>query len=126
MKNLALAFVLLLSLSGCAYLDELLASSSTNANPVNEVEKAKYESFAFEQMAPSAPPPPRYEEKGYPPRNNPDEYTWRNGHWEYVDGSGFRWLPGYWLHKPAFSASWRQDMWLQRTYGWAFVPGAWE
>lgn len=124
MKKLALAITLLLTLAGCADLDELFASSG-NSGQVDEVEKRKYESFAYEQMAPSAPPPARYENKGNPP-TNADEYTWRNGHWEYVDGQGFRWLPGYWLHKPAFTASWRQDMWLQRTYGWAFVPGAWE
>ena len=128
MKKFALAVVLpiilLLTLQGCAELDEMFASS--NANPVDEVEKAKYESFPFEQMAPNAPPPPRYETKGYPPGPNADEYVWRKGHWVYLDGNGFSWVGGYWLRKPAFSADWKQDMWLQRTYGWTYVPGHWQ
>ncbi|NDE90007.1 MAG: hypothetical protein EB059_02550 [Alphaproteobacteria bacterium] len=124
MKQFALALLLLLTLQACSDLDELFESS--RMQPINEVEKAKYESFPFENMAPNAPPPARSEFKGNPPGNIPDEYTWRNGHWSYVDGQGFNWKNGYWLRKPAFSASWKQDMWLQRTYGWTLVPGYWE
>ncbi len=123
MKKFILAAVLLLTLQGCAELDDLFASS--HANPVDEVEKAKYESFPFEQMAPNAPPAPRYEAHGHPP-GNADEFVWRNGHWVYIDGNGFNWVRGYWLRKPGFSADWRQDMWLQHTYGWAYVPGHWQ
>jgi hypothetical protein len=127
MKKLALAVILLLTLQGCSFsdLDDLFASSS-NAQPVDEVAKAGYEAFPFLQMSPTAPPPAQYEPRGNPPGNIPDEYTWRNGHYEYVDGRGFSWISGGWLRKPAFSAAWKQDIWLQRTYGWTLVPGHWE
>lgn len=125
-KKAALAMFLLMTLQGCAELDDLFNSSTDTIGQIDEVEKAKYEAFPFVQMAPDAPPPPRSEFRGNPPGQIADEYAWRDGHWEYVDGQGFRWLPGYWLRKPAFSASWRQDMWMQRSYGWALVPGYWE
>jgi hypothetical protein len=125
MKHFVVAILLLLTLQGCADLDELFASSG-NAQPVDEVERAKYEAFPFENMAPSQPPPPRQEYKGQPPGQSLDEFTWRNGYWKYVDPQGFTWMPGYWMKKPAYSAAWKQDMWFQRTYGWTLEPGHWE
>lgn len=131
MKKIALALLLMIGLQGCSWLgmDDWFSSPpepEPQMNPVDEVKKAQIEAFPYEQMAPEAPPAPKSEYKGNPPGNNTDEYTWRKGHWEYRDGSGFAWLPGYWLRKPAFTASWKQDMWLQRAYGWSYVPGHWE
>jgi WXXGXW repeat (2 copies) len=126
MKKIALALVLLFGLSGCSWLGVGDLFSSSNANPVDEVKKAEIGGFPFEQMSPDAPPPVKTEFKGSPPGNIPDEYVWRNGHWDYKDGAGFSWVAGYWLRKPAFSAAWKQDMWLQRTYGWSYIPGHWE
>jgi hypothetical protein len=124
MKHFALALLLLITLSGCDTLDDLFASS--NAQPVDEAAKANYEAFPFINMAPSAPPQAKYEPKGSPPGNIPDEYTWKNGYWDYLDGQGFLWVSGSWIRKPAFSAAWKQYTWMQRTYGWTLVPGHWE
>lgn len=118
----------LLLLNGCSWLgiDDWFAASPQVGNPVDEQKLAELNKFPYEQMAPEAPPEPKEEKHGHPPGNVPDEYTWRDGHWEYADGNGFNWKSGYWLRKPAFSAAWRQDVWMQRAYGWTFVPGHWE
>lgn len=126
----ALLVLLLLApfLSACSWLGmDGWFDSPPEPKPVAEEEKIPgVHNFPYEQMSPDAPPPARPEFKGRPPGNVADEYTWREGHWEFKDGSGFSWKSGYWLRKPAFSASWKPDMWLQRSYGWVFVPGYWE
>ncbi len=106
-------------------LTPLLVGCAGDEPPPAEETLAELNRFPYEQMAPEAPPPPRYEIP--PPRPLPgDEYAWRPGHWDYVDGSGFAWRPGYWIKKPAFTAVWKPDFWTHHTYGWSRVPGHWE
>jgi hypothetical protein len=119
-----LPLLLLLGLAQCSELGLGDWLPAEKAKPVDQDKLAELNKFPYIQMAPDAPPPLKPEFRGRSPGN--DEYTWRRGHWDYVDGAGFKWTSGSWLRKPAFSAVWSQDMWLQRTYGWTFVPGHWE
>jgi hypothetical protein len=119
-----LPLALLGALSACSWLG-LDDWDSSPANGVDEAKLAEMNRFPYEKMAPDAPPPPQMEIPTAKPMPG-DEYAWRPGHWEYVDGAGFRWSGGYWIRKPAFTAVWKPDFWIHHTYGWALVPGHWE
>jgi hypothetical protein len=107
-------------------MDDWFDAQPTNGNPVDEARLAELNRFPFEQMAPDAPPASPIEYPGPKPEPG-DEYTWRPGHYDYVDTQGgWQWRPGYYIRKPAFTAVWKRDFWMHHTYGWALVPGHWE
>jgi len=126
--------LLLASTTACSIFgkggDAPPADKAGSQYQVDEKRLAELNRFPYLQMAPDAPPEPLEEAHGSPP-GNADEYSWRSGHWDYVDGSGganggFQWRPGDWLRKPAFSAVWQQAIWVKRDYGWTLIPGYWE
>ena len=122
--KILLPLALLGVLSACSWADDMF-TDTPQANAPDEAKLAELNRFPFEKMAPDSPPPPQAEMPT--PRPTPgDEFAWRPGHWEYVDGLGFQWHGGYWIRKPAFTAVWKPDFWTHHTYGWALTPGHWE
>jgi len=73
-------------------------------------------------IAPSAPPPPRYEVVPAPP---PQRYVvWDPGHWNW-DGRGWIWVPGHYEDRPHPHAVWVVGHWAHRRGGWVWIPAHW-
>lgn len=69
----------------------------------------------------SAPPRPRYEERG--PRPGV-EFIWISGE-NYWRGDAYEWTPGRWERRPHPRARYVQGRWHRGDRGWAHQPGHW-
>ncbi len=94
----------------------LLATALTNCvveerRPVAEI------------IAPTPPPPLRYEAVPPPPR--PAEIIqWRPGRWHW-DGREYVWVPGEYIERPRAAAVWVPGHWDPRGSSWVWIEGHW-
>ncbi len=71
-------------------------------------------------IAPSAPPPMRYEPMP-PPRPG---YTWTRGYWDW-NGRAYGWREGRWVRaRPGYV--WTEPTWYQDGRGWRRAQGRWD
>jgi len=70
-------------------------------------------------VAPSAPPPVRYEAVPAPRTG----YVWDRGHWRW-DRGRYVWVPGHW-QRVRVGYAWRPGHWARRGPNWVWVPGHW-
>jgi hypothetical protein len=100
---LAATLVLATALTGCVV--------ERSPRPVAEI------------VAPTAPPPPRYEV--IPPPTRPAEIVqWRPGHWHW-DGREYVWIGGEYIERPRPAAVWVPGHWDARGPRWVWVEGRW-
>jgi hypothetical protein len=76
-----------------------------------------------EIVAPTAPPPPRYEV--VPPPSRPAEIVqWRPGHWHW-NGREYAWIGGEYIERPRPAAVWVPGHWDARGGRWVWIEGRW-
>jgi WXXGXW repeat (2 copies) len=68
-----------------------------------------------------APPAPRLEVIGEPPRTG---YVWIGGYWSWV-GNRHEWVPGHWA-APHAGHHWVAYQWVRQGDGWRLKGGRWE
>ena len=76
------------------------------------------------EIAPGAPPPPRYEAVPPPPPGRGELVVWTHGRWRW-DGAGWGWVPGHYIERPRREARWHEGHWDHRPGGWVWVEGGW-
>lgn len=76
-------------------------------------------------IAPTAPPPPRFESIPPPPSVESRVMYWRPGHWMW-DGASWSWSEGQYVPRPAPQAVWEPGHWMQQpTGGFIWIDGRW-
>lgn len=70
-------------------------------------------------IAPSAPPPGRYEVVPAPRAG----YAWDQGHWRWAHDR-YVWVPGHW-QPVRVGYHWVPGHWAPRGPRWVWVPGHW-